>query len=269
MPFDPLWVQGPMGRTVGDVAMMFDAQVGLHTGDPLSFPAPAEPFAEAARRRTPPTRVAFSPDLGIISVDPEVAEICAAATRRFEDSAARVDEACPDFSGSSETFHALRALMFATMKGSLLDEHRDEIAPEIVWNIEQGHRISSDTLVRAERTRGEIFERVERFFGDYDVLACPAAIVPPFPVEDRYVEEVGGQRLPTYIDWIANAFAITLTSCPAISVPCGFTRSGLPVGLQLVGRPRGEAALLAAAQLLEDSLAVSEVLPIDPRIGEV
>jgi len=90
-------------------------------------------------------------------------------------------------------------------------------------------------------------------------------IVPPFDVEERYLTEVAGHRFDNYVDWLGMTYAVTLTECPALSMPCGFTRSGLPVGLQLVGRPRGEAALLGAAALLEAALALRPTTPIDPR----
>ncbi len=99
------------------------------------------------------------------------------------------------------------------------------------------------------------------------MLACPAAIVPPFDVDMRYLERVGDHEFGNYVDWLYITFAITLTGCPAISVPCGFTKSGLPVGLQLVGRPRGEAELLRFAARLEEIVALSPLAPIDPRPG--
>ena len=102
------------------------------------------------------------------------------------------------------------------------------------------------------------------FMQTYDLLLCPTAIVPPFPVEQRYLAELNGHRFPSYIDWVTIAFAITLTGCPALSLPCGFTRSGLPVGLQIVGKPRGEAALLAAAAAMEDLLGLAGRVPMTP-----
>ncbi|MEO1020494.1 MAG: amidase family protein, partial [Pseudomonadota bacterium] len=113
--------------------------------------------------------------------------------------------------------------------------------------------------------RGLLYQGVAQFFTDHDFLLCPAAIVPPFPVETRYLEELNGHRFPSYIDWVSITFAITLSGCPALSLPCGFTKSGLPVGLQIVGPPRGEAKLLAAAAALEDRLGLADLLPIEPR----
>ncbi len=264
-PFDSMWVEGPMGRTVADVALMLDAQVGHEPRDPLSMPAPAEAFSAAVKTPHAPARVGYSPDLGIVPIDPEVKAVCAAAAQRFADLGAVVDDGCPDFSGAVDTFQTLRALLFSAMKAPLLEAHRERIWAPIVWNIEKGLNLSAKEIARAQRERGSLYHRVAAFFRDHDILACPAAAVPPFPVEQEYVEEVAGQKLTTYVDWIAVTSCITLTGCPAISVPCGFTASGLPVGLQLVGRPRGEAALLGAARLLEEALDIAGHLPIDPR----
>jgi amidase len=108
---------------------------------------------------------------------------------------------------------------------------------------------------------------VAAFFDDYDLLACPTVIVPPFDVNTRYIEEVEGHKFDNYVDWLLITSAVTLTSCAAISVPCGFTARGRPVGLQLVARPRAEAALLGAAALFEDMMGIAGQLPIDPRAG--
>ena len=104
-----------------------------------------------------------------------------------------------------------------------------------------------------------------KFFDTHDLLLCPSATIPPFPIEQRFVTEIDGQPCETYIDWFAITFAITMTSCPVVSMPCGFTADGLPIGIQVVGKPRGEVALLQAAQCLERIFDVSGQLPINPR----
>jgi amidase len=250
-PFDALWVEGPMGRTVADVALMLDAEAGEIAGDPLSRPRPARAFASAALEPRPPRRVGFSADLGLAAVDPEIAAICRVGAARLEDAKVEVVEACPDLSGGIEAFQTLRALMFATARGELVASHRAAIAPEILWNLEKGLALTADEILRAERCRARLYRSVVAFFERFDVLASPTVAVPPFPVEQRYPTEIGDAKLTTYIDWMFLTFVVTLTGCPAISVPCGFTRSGLPVGLQLVGRPHGDYALLEAAATLE------------------
>ncbi len=264
-PFDTLSVEGPMGRTVGDVALMLDAMAGGHPEDPLAFDAPGESFEAAAAIGRPPRRIAFSPDLGIVPVDPEVADICASAARRFEELGAGVDDACPDLGDAPEAFTVLRAVGFVADLLPLYETRRDQLKPDVVWNIERGLRVTPVELARAELARGAIYRRVAEFFRTFDLLACPAAIVPPFAVETRWIRELGGIALDNYVEWLRITSAITLTSCPAISVPCGFTRDGRPVGLQLVGRPRGEVALLSAAAAFEAMLGLSRLVPIDPR----
>jgi amidase len=133
-----------------------------------------------------------------------------------------------------------------------------------VWNIEKGLALTADEVLRAERVRAALFHRVARFFDRYDVIACPTVAVPPFPVEQPYPTEIAGERLTSYIDWMFLTFVVTLTGCPSISLPCGFTKNGLPVGLQLIARSQAEAALLSAARVLEMELAFPK-LPILPR----
>lgn len=264
-PWGTLWVEGPMARTVGDVALMLDAFSRTDARDPIALEPPAAPFLAAAERPSVPARVAWSPDLGLGPVDPEVAALCAAAARRYEDAGAVVEEVRLDLSAARECFQTLRALSFATTMTPLLEHRREALKPEVIWNIEKGLALTAADIARARRQRAKLFEAVAALFQTHDVLACPAAIVPPFPVEQRWVEAVGDVRFETYVDWLAVTFAITLTSCPALSLPAGLTTAGLPVGLQLVGKPRGEAALLSQAALLEGMMDAGARVPIDPR----
>ncbi len=267
MPFATLAVEGPMGRDVRDVALMLDAMAGAHAEDPIALEAPGTSFQATVAAPRAPTRVAFSPDLGIVPVDTEVKDICRAGAARFAELGAIVEDACPDFQDAGDIFQTLRAAKFVAERRPLLDKHRDMLKPDVIWNIERGLGLTADEIGRAEQARGALYHRVAAFFGTHDILACPAAIVPPFDVNTRYVEEVEGHKFDNYVDWLLISSAITLTSCAAISLPCGFTASGRPVGLQLVGRPRGEAALLGAAALFEDMMGIAGQLPIDPRPG--
>jgi len=264
-PFDTLSVDGPMGRTVGDVALMLDAMVARHPEDPISLELPQEPFQIAAAERRAPRRVAFSADLGIGPVDAEVRDLCAAAARRFGEAGAAVEEACPDFSGAVECFGVLRAVGFVAGHREHYEAHRDKLKPDVIWNIERGMALTADDVARAELARGALYHRVVDFFRSYDLLLCPAACVPPFDVKTRWLKELNGVAFDNYVEWIRMTYAITLTSCPALSLPCGFTRDGRPVGLQMVGRPRGEAELLGFAAALEEILDIAKLIPIDPR----
>jgi amidase len=260
-----LGVQGPMARNVEDLALLLDAMSGEHPADPLSLPALPTSFLSAARSGARPKRIAYSPDLGITPVDPEVASVTRKAAERFAEAGAIVEEAHPDLSEAHECFHVLRAFDFAVSKAELLRKHRDLLKPEVIWNIEEGLKLTVEQVARAEAQRIALAARAEAFFKTYDLLLAPATIVPPFPVQNRYVAECAGKKFDNYVEWLGIVYAITLACCPALSLPCGFTASGLPVGLQMVGAPRGEAKLLAGARVLEDILGLCGTTPIDPR----
>ena len=184
---------------------------------------------------------------------------------RFAEAGILVEEAHPDLREAHQCFHVLRAFDFAISKADLLRTHRDQLKPEVIWNIEQGLKLSVDDLARAEAQRVAMVARTREFFETYDLLLAPATIVAPFPVENRYVAECAGKKFDNYVEWLGIVYAITLACVPALSLPCGFTASGLPVGLQMVGPPRGDAQLLAGAKVLEDILGVRGTTPIDPR----
>ena len=260
-----LTVHGPMARNVEDLALLLDAMSGEHPGDPLSLPFLPTSFLSAARNGSKPKRVAYSPDLGITPVDPEVAAITRKAAQRFAEAGVIVEEAHPDLREAHECFHVLRAFDFAVTKAALLRKHRDLLKPEVIWNIEQGLKLTVEQIERAEAQRVALAQRTLKFFESYDLLLSPATIVPPFPIRERYVAECAGKKFDNYVEWLGIVYAITLACCPALSLPCGFTASGLPVGLQMVAKPRAEADLLAGARVLEDILGVRDTTPIDPR----
>jgi amidase len=258
-------VHGPMARNVEDLALLLDAMSGEYPADPLSLPSPMVSFLSAARSGRGPKRVAYSPDLGITPVDPEVAAITRQAAARFAEAGAIVEEAHPDLREAHECFHVLRAFDFALTKAALLRSKRDLLKPEVIWNIEEGLKLTVEQLERAEAQRVAMTARTIEFFKTYDLLLTPTTIVAPFPVENRYVAECGGKKFDNYVEWLGIVYAITLVCCPALSLPCGFTATGLPVGLQMVAAPRGEAKVLAGAKMLEDILGVRGTTPIDPR----
>jgi len=261
-----LGVQGPMARNVEDIALFLDAMSGEHPADPLSLPVLPASFLSAARSGRKPKRVAYSPDLGITPVDPEVKAVTRKAAERFAEAGVTVEEAHPDLREAHECFHVLRAFDFAITKAQLLRTKRDQLKPEVIWNIEEGLKLSVEQLEKAEAQRVAMTARTLKFFESYDLLLCPATIVPPYPIEDRFVAECDGKKFDNYVEWLGIVYAITLACCPALSLPCGFTATGLPIGLQMVAAPRGEAALLAGAKVLEDILGLRGTTPIDPRV---
>ena len=265
LAFDRLSVDGPMARNIGDVAMLFDVMVGRDHRDPLSLYSPSESFEAAADARSAPKRIAFSKDLGVTPVDPEIATRCEKAANRFADMGITVEEAHPDFSGLQDVFQTLRAVSFAASLGPFLDSHPGVLKPEIVWNIEKGLALKGEEIIRAMIERGKIYARLTKFFEHYDVLLSPATIVAPYPVEKRFVDRVGDHEFSNYIEWCSIAYAFTIVGAPALSIPCDFTAEGLPIGLQMASRPGNESGLLAAATLFEDATGWSRHLPVEPN----
>lgn len=265
MPFSTLAVLGPIARTVADTALMFDAMVGEVWSDPLTLPVIPGQFSKATAARKAPKRIGFSADLGVTPVDPEIRAIVTAAAQRFAEAGIAVEDEAPDLSNGVEVFHAIRGVNHLANMGPLCEKYGDRMIPEIHYSVERAAKLPITRYAWGEKERAQMFLRAMAFFDEFDVLACPTGIMEPFPAEWRGVASLHNHQFDAYIDWIAVTYTISLLGCPAISVPCGFTKSGMPVGLQLVGRPRGEADLLAAAQIFEDVVGALGRNPINPR----
>jgi amidase len=264
MLYSFLSVEGSMGRNVEDVALMLDAQVGEHALDPLSLPKPETSYRAAIDKEFRPCRIAYSSDLGLARVDGEVKALCAGAVALLEEAGCAVSEAHPDLGDSDWIFETLRAFVYVERVGPLIDTHRDILSANIVANAERGFALSSRELARAQMAHGDLYRRTVSFFTDYDLLICPTAITPPFDAATRHIDQYLGKLFPTYSGWMSLTSAVTLMGCPAISLPCGFTASGLPVGLQIIGAPRQDAQVLATAKFLEDLLGIDHS-PIEPK----
>jgi amidase len=177
---------------------------------------------------------------------------------------AQVVEACPDLGAANQAFFVLRNLQRASGAG-LLREHRDKLSPEIIHYTEKGLAHTGEEVAAAENARGAAYHRMVAFFESYDILATPTVLAPPFDIRMRHLMEVDGSRFADFFAYLTLTSVITITACPAISVPCGFTHDGLPVGLQLVGAPRNDAGVLAAAALFEAQHDFAAMVPIEPR----
>jgi len=264
-PFDSLGVKGPMARNVADCALMLDALVGRHDEDPISLEAPQQAFLSSAEHPRLPVRVAYSPDLGICPVTPPVRRAAATAMKRLAAAGVIVEEASPDLHDAQEIFRVLRAAGFAAGLKEEYQNHRAKLKPEVIWNIEHGLALDAEAIGRAEKARGQLYHRVLAFMKAYDLLLVPAASLPPFDVAIRWIRSLEGETFDSYVEWIRITYALTLTSLPILCIPCGLTDDSLPIGLQLVGRPRGEAALLSAGAALEEVFGLAQQLPMDPR----
>jgi amidase len=224
----------------------------------------------ALARPVPPKRVAFTADYnGRMPIDREVRDICTKAARRFEELGCIVEDAAPDIGTADEAFHILRGQHFVVDRELQLRSHRDKLKPDIIWNTERGLAQTPSDIARAERERAAFYGRMAAFFGTYDLLVTPGALTPAFDVNLRNAPTIGGQKLDNYLGGSMVTAVITLTACPAMAVPCGSDQFGRPIGLQLVGKPRGEASLLQAAALFEQLLGLDQLLPVDPKPGAV
>ena len=262
-----LSVIGPLARNVADVGLGLAAMVRFDARDPLSRPLTATDFAAAARQPERPSRLALSADLGLADLDPEIRNIVAAAAAKLARAGAEVSQSSPDLSVADRAFRTLRAHQFAAARGELLDgPERELLKPEVIWNIEQGLKLTSGEISAAVREQAHCRASLLAFLDEHESLISATAPVAPFPVEQRYVSRIAERTLETYLDWLILGYAITVTGCPAISIPCGFTSAGLPVGLQIVGRPYCEARLLAVAAWCEDVLGCRMTRPIDPKV---
>ena len=265
-PFELGWdtysVQGPMARTVADTALMLAAIAGSDERVPISFQVDTREFLRAVKAPSVKgLRVAWSPDLGIAPVEREVKQTAETAAKVFARLGARVEDSHPDFSGVQEIIRVSRGLRMAALHADKLPRWREVMNPNLVWNIEQGLKLSAEDVGRAERLRTELWGRVRTFFSRYDLMLTPTVAVLPFPVEIPYPKEVSGRPMANYIEWVLPTYAFTVVGLPAISVPAGWTADGLPVGLQIVGRWHAEASVLRAAAAFEAAAPWADKIP--------
>ncbi|MEE2775002.1 MAG: amidase [Pseudomonadota bacterium] len=264
MPFDTLWVEGPMARSVQDVALMLDAMAVYDRGDPLSFQYLGNSFSEFIKKDIARVSVSVSEDLGIVPVDKEVRSVFNSAIKKLENYSWDLNNDIPSFSDVLPAFKILRGVLLACMLGDLVKGNRGNVLEDIAKNVQVGFDSSSAEIISAEKIRHRLALNMENFFKRHDFLICPSASVSPFPVDQPFVKEIDGQKCETYIDWFSITFAITMTSCPSLSIPCGTTKAGLPVGIQITAAPRQEAALLNFGLKLQEIFGIDRKLPVSP-----
>ena len=246
-----LSVDGPMARTVADVALVLSAMAGPDARSPIAIAESGSLFSQSLERDVKGTRIAWWKDLGGVPVDPRVRDIVNAQQRVFESLGCSVDQAEPDFTDCDGVFKTVRALAFLTGVAPRVAGHRDQVKETILWEIDRGERLTAAEIGWAEMKRTEIYHRMRRFMERYEFFVLPTVQVPPFRVDQPYPTEVDGIAMETYIDWMKSCYYISILGNPAISVPCGSSREGLPVGLQIVGRHRDDWGLLQMAHAFE------------------
>ena len=249
----PITVNGPMARTVGDIALMLSAIAGPDPRSPISITEPGSMFARPLERDFKGVRVAWSRDIGGLPVHSHITAAIEGQRHVFDALGCLIEDDEPDFKDADEVFKILRAWRFELAYSGLLKTHRDQLKDTVIWNIEEGMGLKGPQIGRAERKRTELYHRVRKFMETYDFLILPVSQVPPFDVKERYVTEIEGVKMDTYIDWMKSCYYISTLGLPAISVPCGFTPDGLPVGVQIVGRHQDDFGVLQLAYAFEQA----------------
>ena len=261
--WDSLGVTGPLSRTVADAALMLSTIAGPDERAPVSYEVDTRQFIRAVKAPSiKGWQVAWTPDLdGLIPVNDEVRRVAHEAMGVFRSLGARVEDACPTFSEVPDIILGTRGLTMVALHAEKLPEWRERMQKDLVRDIEHGMTLTAREIARSEALRSVLWHRVRAFMATRDLLVLPTVAVPPFPVDEPYPSEINGKPLDHYTQWFNLTYAITLTGLPAISIPCGFTRSGLPVGLQIVGRRRQEAAVLRAAAAFEAAAPWADHIP--------
>ncbi len=255
-------VPGPMGRTVADVALMLSAMAGPHPRSAIALPEPGTGFAAPLAQDLAGLRCAWAPDLGgQVAVDTDVMAALEGCPDVFEQLGCAVEAACPDLSGAHEVFTTVRAHQFASSLGPLHDAHPGALKASLAWNIELGRSVGRADLLQARARHEQVRRRVDSFFDRYDVLLAPVSQVAPFDASIEYPRTVAGQPMQTYLDWMRSCYLISVTGCPALSVPAGFTPGGLPVGLQVIGPRGGELRVIRAGYAFEQATSVGTRRP--------
>ena len=247
----PISVEGPMARTVEDAALLLSAIAGPDPRSPIAISEPGSLFARPLDRDFKKVRIAWSRNLGELPVDPSVTEVIDQERHVFESMGCRVEDVEPDFKDADEIFQVWRAWCFEVMFAKLLETCRDQIKDSVIWNTEVGMELTGPQIGHAERKRTELYHRLREFMETYEFLILPVSQVPPFDVKQRYITEINGVKMDTYIDWMKSCYYISVIGLPAISVPCGFTSEGLPVGVQIVGRHQDDFGVLQLAYAFE------------------
>src|SRR5882724_3585654 len=263
LAWDSYSVEGPMARTVADAALMLSAMAGIDERSPLSYEVDARDFVRAVRAPSVKGwRIAWTPDLdGLMTIDDDVRAVVERAVTVFRGAGARVQQGGPDLGEVPEIVRLTRGLLMVARHADKLPEHRAILHPGLVENTEQGLALTPVEVARGELLRTRLWQRVREFLSERELLITPTSATPPFPVEQAHVTEINGRPVGKTMQRSYLTYAFSVLGLPAISIPCGFTRAGLPVGLQIVGKRRGEVAVLRAAAAFEAARPWSDRVP--------
>ncbi|HYD55413.1 MAG TPA: amidase [Burkholderiales bacterium] len=252
-PWSNMSELGPLGRTVEDAAFLLAAMAGPDARSPVSYAEPGSAFLKPLQRDFRRTRIAWSRDLGGLPVEPAVTAVLEPHRRTFQSLGCRLEDAEPDFGGAKEAFETLRAYVFVHRNGENLRKYRGQLKDDIIWNVEQGLKLTTEQLAAAEAKRAQLYHRMRTLLESHEFFVCPVNQLPPYPIDVEWPREVAGVKMDNYLDWMKSCYYITLTGHPAVSVPAGFTPEGLPVGIQIVGRYRDDFGVLQLAHAFEQA----------------
>jgi len=257
-------VGGPMARNVGDLALLLSVMAGPDPHTPQALPHEdfTMPVTGPVAGSLAGLRVALAPDLGgLLEVDDDVRAVVETAAESFADAGALVEPAHPELHEAEAVFRTLRAWNFHARFAELLEAHPDGFKQSLADNIRAGAALSGDDVAGAFIDQTTLGHRMVDFFQMYDVLVLPVSQVAPFPADQEFPSSINGKPMTTYLDWMRSAYFITVTGCPAISVPAGFTPDGLPVGIQIVAAHNQERRLLEVAAAFEALTRVGDRRP--------
>lgn len=254
----PFGVRGPMARTVADAHLLLRAQIAEDRRDPYSSNAVARIPERLTGADLGRLRVAVSTDMGCAPVDKSIAELFGKRVATFRHVFKEVEERAPDFGRVHDAFEILRCVQFVAAHRERLEKHRDLLDRNVIDNTERGMRLSLPDVSWANAEQTSIYKRVLTFFDEVEVLIAPAAAVSPFPHAQLFVEQINGEKMPTYVRWMALAYAPTTALCCALALPCGVDHKGLPFGIQVIGPNGADAKVLEVAHALEQVLAANK-----------
>jgi amidase len=259
--WSPLSVSGPMARSVADLALFLSVLAGPDPRGPFSLDQDAARFRGSLGRDFNGARVAWWRGLGGIPVEPEIRRVVDGSRRVLEDLGCVVEEAEPDFEGVAQAFPALRFTANHPQYAPLVRQRPEWVKDTIKYEVEQAERLTGADIGRAMARQAQMFAQSHAFFQRHDYFILPVTQVVPFDVNMPYPAEVAGTPMPTYLDWMRSCWYVSFMANPAMSVPAGFTASGLPVGLQIVGRHRDEWSVLQLGYAFEQATRHGERRP--------
>jgi amidase len=253
MGWTPISVLGPMGRSVADVCLLYATQIGQHDMDPLSFPLEADAYAEPWPVDLGSLKVAYTEDFGGAPVEKGIRQTFREKVKSMKHLFRRFDKVDVDYGGADRCFDVIRAVSFLSRYHDAYTNNRKMLGPNIVANYEIGAKLTLADFAWAHGEQTRIFRVFQQIYRDYDLVIGPTVGFTPFPWKQLYLSEMDGKKLNNYYHWMATKYFVTLTSNPAVSLPCGLDHKKMPFGLQVIGRFRGDGEVLGTAHAMEQA----------------